>query len=136
MFKISRQLDFCYGHRLLGHQGKCRFLHGHNARVRVTLQAEKQNELGMVLDFGDIRATLEAWVDAELDHRTLLSRHDPLVPVLQAAGEPIVLFDENPTAENIARLIYQKACEFGLPVCEVRVWETPRCAASYGLAPK
>ncbi len=131
MFKISRQFDFSYGHRLLGHQGKCRFLHGHNARVRVTLQAETQNELGMVMDFGDIRATLEAWVDAELDHRTLLNRHDPLVAVLTEQGEPVVILDQNPTAENLARLIFEKAREFNLPVSEVRVWETARCAASY-----
>ena len=132
MYKISRQLDFCYAHRLLGHQGKCRFLHGHHGRARITISAEKLNEMGMVMDFGDIRGTLEAWIDAELDHRTILCREDPLAAVLRERGEPVVIFEENPTAENLARFIYEKGREMGLPVTEVRVWETPKCSAIYG----
>jgi 6-pyruvoyltetrahydropterin/6-carboxytetrahydropterin synthase len=61
----------------------------------------------------------------------LLRRDDPAVEPLQALGEPIVLLDVNPTAENIARLIFEQTLSEGLPVVEVRLWETPKCFASY-----
>ena len=131
MFKITRELDFCYGHRLLGHSGKCRFLHGHHGRVRITLASRTLNEMGMVMDFGEIRTSLEAWVDAELDHRMILCREDPLLEILRENGEPVVIFEENPTAENIAKHIFLKGRELGLPITEVRVWETPRSSAVY-----
>jgi 6-pyruvoyltetrahydropterin/6-carboxytetrahydropterin synthase len=51
--------------------------------------------------------------------------------LLKQLGEPIYLMDENPTAENIARLIYEVTAEKGFPVVEVRLWETPKCYASY-----
>ena len=57
MFRVSREIDFCYGHRLLDYQGKCRHLHGHNGRVLITLEADALDERGMVLDFGDIKGS-------------------------------------------------------------------------------
>ena len=53
MFRVTRQIDFCYGHRLLNYSGKCRFLHGHNGRAVITIEAEQLDERGMVLDFTD-----------------------------------------------------------------------------------
>ena len=128
-FVITRQMDFCYGHRLLNHPGKCRFLHGHNGHVEISIQAEELNPDGMVMDFGDVRASIEAWIERELDHHTLLSRKDPLTDLLIQAGQPIVVLDENPTAENIARLILEQGRSMGLNIRSVRVWETSRCAA-------
>ena len=46
-------------------------------------------------------------------------------------GEPIYLIDENPTAENIAKLIFDQTRRLGVPIVEVRLWETPRCFATY-----
>ena len=131
MFQVSREIDFCYGHRLLGYQGRCRHLHGHNARALITLQSSHLDERGMVLDFSEIRRTVSRWIDQHLDHRMLLHRDDPLAPLLQEAAEPLFLMSVNPTAENIARLIGQVAADYGLPVVEVRLWETPRCFATY-----
>ena len=51
--------------------------------------------------------------------------------MLQDLGEPLYLLDVNPTAENIARLIYEFTAEQGFPVTEVRLWETPNCFATY-----
>ena len=134
MFRVSRQIDFCYGHRLLGYQGKCEHLHGHNGRVLITLEAPELDRRGMVLDFSEIRRTVSRWIDEHLDHRMLLARDDPLVPLLQSAGEPMFLMDVNPTAENIARLVGQYASDQGFPVVEVRLWETPQCFATYSPA--
>ena len=61
----------------------------------------------------------------------ILNRTDPAVAVLQGMGEPMYLMDVNPTAENIARLIFDAAAERGLPVLDVCLWETPGCCARY-----
>jgi len=131
MFHVSREIDFCYGHRLLDYEGKCRHLHGHNGRVLVTFAADRLDPRGMVVDFGEIKRVLSHWIDDALDHRMILRRDDPAVPLLEQLGEPLVLMDANPTAENIARLIFDFAASRGFPVIEVRLWETPRCCAAY-----
>ena len=131
MFQVVREIDFCYGHRLLNYQGKCAHLHGHNGRVVISLEGGDLDECGMLVDFGDIKKTINVWIDENLDHQMILAKDDPAVPVLQELGEPMFLMDENPTAENIARLIYEESVKLGLPVTEVRLWETPRCHAVY-----
>jgi 6-pyruvoyltetrahydropterin/6-carboxytetrahydropterin synthase len=131
MFRASREMHFCYGHRLLNHPGKCRHLHGHNGKVIITFEVADLDDRGMVLDFGDIKSVVSRWIDEHLDHRMILNRDDPVVPVLRELGEPMYLLDENPTAENLARLICDFAAERGFPVLEVRLWETPGCFAAY-----
>jgi len=131
MFRVAREIDFCYGHRLLNYAGKCRHLHGHNGKVLVTIEASGLDERGMVLDFGEIKQALSRWIDENLDHRMILHRDDPAVPHLTQLGEPLYLMDANPTAENIARLIFEHAVRLGFPVVEVRLWETPNCVAIY-----
>ncbi len=131
MFQVTREIHFCYGHRLLHYEGKCRHLHGHNGKVEITLQTDDLNWQGMVLDFSEIKRSLAAWIDETLDHRMILHREDPAVPALLELGEPLFLVDFNPTAENLARLIYDRAKSQGLPVVSVRLWETPQCSAWY-----
>jgi 6-pyruvoyltetrahydropterin/6-carboxytetrahydropterin synthase len=131
MFRVTREIDFCYGHRLLNYAGKCRHLHGHNGRAVITLEAAGLDGRGMVLDFSEIKQVVSRWIDEQLDHRMILHRDDPVAPVLQRMGEPLYLMDTNPTAENLARLIFQYTAEQGFPVVEVALWETPRCIASY-----
>jgi 6-pyruvoyltetrahydropterin/6-carboxytetrahydropterin synthase len=131
MYLVSREIDFCYGHRLLQYDGKCKYLHGHNGRAIISLAAEQLDPLGMVIDFTDIKRVVSGWIDQNLDHRMILHREDPIVPVLQGLGEPLYLIDANPTAENIARLIYECAAEHGFPITEVKLWETPNCYATY-----
>ena len=93
--------------------------------------SEKLDPLGMVIDFTDIKRVVSGWIDQNLDHRMILHRKDPIVPVLQGLGEPLYLIDANPTAENIARLIYECAAGHGFPITEVKLWETPNCYATY-----
>jgi 6-pyruvoyltetrahydropterin/6-carboxytetrahydropterin synthase len=133
MYRVTRELEFCYGHRLLGHPGKCAHLHGHNARVVLTLAASDLDALGMVADFQSIRTRVGAWIDTTLDHRMILHREDPVLPVLRDLGEPVFVVDVNPTAENLARLVYEQAERAGLPIERVDLWETATCMASYGL---
>jgi len=131
MFRVSREIDFCYGHRLLNYDGKCKYLHGHNGRAIITIESASLDERGMVLDFSDIKKVVSTWIDEQLDHRMLLHKTDPVVPLLQKMGEPLFLMDENPTAENIARLIYDFTASRGFPIVECQLWETPRCFATY-----
>jgi 6-pyruvoyltetrahydropterin/6-carboxytetrahydropterin synthase len=61
----------------------------------------------------------------------ILHRDDPALPFLQQLGEPVHILDVNPTAENIARLIFDFAEKHGFPVVEVQLWETESCVAAY-----
>lgn len=131
MYRVSREIAFCYGHRLLNYEGKCQHLHGHNGRAIIVLEGGKLDDRGMLVDFVDIKRKVQQWIDENLDHNMLLRRDDPILPVLQAHGERVFVMDVNPTAENIARMIFDKAVEAGLPVFEVLVWETEKCHASY-----
>ncbi|MCI0681706.1 MAG: 6-carboxytetrahydropterin synthase [Gemmataceae bacterium] len=131
MYQVTKEIRFCYGHRLLNYDGKCRHLHGHNGRAVITLSADNLDQLGMVVDFSHIKKVVGGWIDAHLDHRMLLQRSDPAVPELLRQGEPLYLLDENPTAENIAKLIYDITAAQGFPVLEVRLWETDDSFAVY-----
>ena len=70
-------------------------------------------------------------VDETLDHKMLLHCDDPVIPELRRQGEPFVELDVNPTAENIARLIYDRTAAAGFPVVEVTLWETETSFATY-----
>src|SRR6188474_2308926 len=97
-FRVSREIDFCYGHRLLNYEGKCRHLHGHNGRAVIVLEAAQLDERGMLVDFGDIKREVQRWIDDNLDHTMLLCRDDPLLPVLVERAERVFVMDTNPTA--------------------------------------
>jgi 6-pyruvoyltetrahydropterin/6-carboxytetrahydropterin synthase len=131
MFRVTREIEFCYGHRLLNYQGKCRHLHGHNGRAVITLEGPELDRCGMLVDFGEIKSKVQKWIDDNLDHNMLLCREDPLLPVLEEQGERVYVMESNPTAENIARLIFERARETGLPVIEVVLWETEKCFSTY-----
>ncbi len=131
MFRVSREIHFCYGHRILNHGGKCRHLHGHNGKVVITFSSEQLNSLDMVVDFADIKDRVGTWIKENLDHCMLLSQDDPFVPILKEIGEPVFVLDSNPTAETIARVIFDVARSLGLPVTEVTLWETEECFATY-----
>ena len=131
MYSVTKCIDFCYGHRLLDYDGICKHPHGHNAVAEIEIRAEQLDGRNMVCDFSDIRRVVKGWIDREIDHRMLLRRDDPLVKALQDLGEPVFLLDSNPTAERIARLIYEYARGQGLAVVRVKVWETPTSFAEY-----
>jgi len=131
MFQVTKEIHFCYGHRLLDYDGKCRYFHGHNGKVEVQLSAAALDAKGMVRDFTEIKEILQSWIDMTLDHRMLLHKKDPLKDTLEKAGEPVYAMGANPTAENIAKLIYDTAQAKGLPVSSVTLWETPNSFATY-----
>src|SRR5207302_9270930 len=126
-------IDFCYGHRLLNYDGKCKYLHGHNGRAVISLEGETLDERGMLVDFTDIKRSLRGWINDALDHRMILHQADPLLPLLEQHNQPLFVIPHNPTAENIARLIFEYAQQQGFPVVEVILWETRNSHAAYRL---
>jgi 6-pyruvoyltetrahydropterin/6-carboxytetrahydropterin synthase len=134
MFRVTREIEFCYGHRLLNYEGKCRHLHGHNSRALVTLQGPELDPAGMLVDFAVMKQKVQRWIDENLDHNMLLCASDPLLEILRERGERVFVMEANPTAENIARMIYEKTREAGLPVVEVVLWETSNCSATFTAA--
>jgi 6-pyruvoyltetrahydropterin/6-carboxytetrahydropterin synthase len=131
MYKVTREIHFCYGHRLLNYQGSCRHLHGHNGRVEIELFSDSLDRLGMVRDFTEIKQIVAKWIDDTLDHTLILCKDDPMIPQLAALKERHFIIEGNPTAEAISRLIYDYAVSQHLPVSEVRLWETPTSYATY-----
>ena len=131
MYTVTKELYFCYGHRLMNHGGKCRHLHGHSVKASITIEAPTLNNDGMVCDFAEIRDAAETYINNELDHNLLLHKDDPLIPALEAGGERFRALTEHPTAEVLAKEIYEAVKKSNLSVREVTLWETASSYATY-----
>lgn len=131
MYTITKEVYFCYGHRLMNHPGKCRNLHGHSVKAAISITQETLNEQGMVCDFADIRECVEAYIDQHLDHNFLLHKDDPLIPALKANNERFWALDEHPTAEVISKMIFRHLHATGFKVSQVVLWETASAYACY-----
>lgn len=130
-YQVAKVISFCYGHRLLRYHGKCKYLHGHNGLAEIILRKSGLDVRGMVVDFTDVKNEIGAFINDKLDHKMLLHKKDPLVPLLKKSGEPFTLMDANPTAENIAKFIYEFAKSKKFPVVAVKLWETETSYAVY-----
>ncbi len=131
MYKVAKEIHFCYGHRLLDYNGKCAHPHGHNGKVVIELESKSLDKRGMVFDFGDVKDIVQKWVDQELDHKMILRKDDILVKFLKDLREPYFLMDENPTAENLAELVYRFAKSKNLPIKSITFCESPSSSATY-----
>jgi 6-pyruvoyltetrahydropterin/6-carboxytetrahydropterin synthase len=131
MYEVTKEIHFCYGHRLRDYPKKCKHLHGHNGSVEITLRSATLDHRGMVVDFDDIKNAVQTWIMEELDHKLLLRQDDPLIPALRDNNEVFYVMADNPTAENIAKLIFEHTKAQGFPVVLVRLWETPTSVAAY-----
>lgn len=137
MITATRFHDFCYGHRVHGHEGKCANLHGHGGRVHFTvapLDGATLDPLGRVIDFGVINTHLCQWVEQQWDHRFLLSDQDPLATHLKNLSG-VCLVDFNPTAENMAQYLLnvigpRVLALTSVRLIQVRLDETRKCSAT------
>ena len=111
--KISTDLKWEAAHRLVdGYPGNCAHNHGHSykATVFVELLGESLNEYGFVKDFADFKL-LKKWIDDNWDHATLVNARDKeLLEFLSKNKQRFYVFENNPTAENIALQLYLAAC--------------------------
>ena len=131
MFTVTKEIHFCYGHRLMHHAGKCRHLHGHSARVAITVAADALDQQGIVCDFSDINTAASELIDAQFDHNMLLHRDDPALLWLRESDERHLVLNEHPTAETLAKMIYQHMQSKGYNVVQVDLWETASAHACY-----
>lgn len=139
MITAERYHDISCGHRVVGHEGKCRFLHGHNYRIYFVVEAQQLDQVGRVLDFSVIKTQLCQWLEEHYDHKFLIWEQDELLPALQKISEEsLVVVPFNPTAENIAKHLVNvigpqqlKGTNTRLVSC--RVEETSKCAATFTL---
>jgi len=139
-YKVHRYHDISCGHRVHGHEGKCRNLHGHNYRIHFTCVAEDGalDGVGRVIDFSQVKAKLCMWVEEHWDHRFLIWEEDPMKSHLLELDPTVVVVPFNPTAENIAQYLVEvvgpaQLAGTGIKLSEVMVEETRKCFASYGV---
>jgi 6-pyruvoyltetrahydropterin/6-carboxytetrahydropterin synthase len=121
MHEVMIEMSFSSAHALRGYQGKCENTHGHNYRVEVYVRGRNLNNIGLLVDFKDLKAATRKVVDY-LDHKNI----NELPP-----------FDVeiNPSAEEMAafflREVGRRVNDDRAQVYKVRVWETDTCAATY-----
>lgn len=133
---VTRYHDICTGHRVLNHEGKCKYLHGHGYRIHFTCTADSLDQVGRIIDFGAIKQLLCGWLDRNWDHKTILFEDDPLLDAIPAEHVYVVAF--NPTAENMALFLLNKVgpvilTNTGVRLVKVRIDETPKCSAEVSL---
>jgi 6-pyruvoyltetrahydropterin/6-carboxytetrahydropterin synthase len=118
MFELCLKGEFASAHFLRGYQGKCRNMHGHTWKVEIFLRRDQLDDVGMARDFAILKKDFRALMES-LDHVCLNDlEHFKIV---------------NPTAENLAKHIYERFASFAAPmvVAKVTVWESDVAAASY-----
>ena len=100
----TRRIQFAAGHRVFGHEGKCRHLHGHNFVAFVTAAAEDLDAVGRVIDFGVLKERIGGWIEREWDHGFVVWQDDAEARRALALvdGQKTYLLPANPTAENLA----------------------------------
>ena len=133
MFQVWVEESFAAGHALRGYRGKCENVHGHNYKVRVTLEGEALNSIGLLCDFKELKDAIHTII-RKLDHQFL--------------NEVAPFTELNLSAENLARyfheevrhlLLQQTASTHGngnppsapCRVQQVTVWETDNTTATY-----
>jgi 6-pyruvoyltetrahydropterin/6-carboxytetrahydropterin synthase len=122
MFEVSVEQTFAAAHALRNYKGACENVHGHNFRVQVTIEGDRLDDTGLLVDFLDVKDLMHQ-VIARIDHQFL---------------NEVAPFDaKNPSAENIAEHFYLEMTSglSGNPVpvhiSQVKVWETEIQSATF-----
>lgn len=114
--RITKEFTFETGHALFGYDGKCRNVHGHSYHLSVTvigtpIGQEGHRKLGMVIDFGDLKAIVKEEIVDPFDHATVFNKNTPhvaLAATLEENGHKVILADYQPTSENMVIDFAQK----------------------------
>lgn len=148
MLEVTRRIQFCAGHRLMGHEGGCRHVHGHNYVAHITAQPLLEGSavstdpgsyldtVGRVVDFSVLKERVGGWIDSFWDHQFIANRKDAaLISMLDALHTPVYHFPGNPTAENMAAFLLNVVCPevlhgYGVRVVRVVLEETENCSAT------
>jgi 6-pyruvoyltetrahydropterin/6-carboxytetrahydropterin synthase len=142
---ITREHEICAGHRVYGHEGACRNIHGHNYRFELTIGSMNGlDKLGRVLDFGVVKDVLCNWLEKNWDHKMLLWKEDHLYTAMRIAAPMAFCHDSsaviglpcNPTVENLAQYFVEDVApgllaHLDCNLVQVKLWETSKCSATY-----
>ncbi len=111
MYKIQKEFDFAYSHRVHNQELRpelaldcnlgCTAQHGHNGKISVSLEAEELDHKGMVLDFKEL-GFFRKFVDDNLDHRCILDISDPSIPTFYPLLKDLELGD-NETLDQLLK---------------------------------
>jgi 6-pyruvoyltetrahydropterin/6-carboxytetrahydropterin synthase len=136
----TRRLTFEAGHRIVGHEGKCRHVHGHSYKVFISAHSEVLDSLGRVIDFSVLKHKVGNWIEQNLDHGMIIFSEDGDMIKLMAAlpEQKFFLLPYNTTAENIAKYILEDICpsllkDSGVTITKIVVQETENCIAEISL---
>lgn len=140
MIVCTRRIQFCAGHRVCGHEGKCRHLHGHNYVVWFTAEAQELDKLGRVIDFAVLKQRLGQWIETNWDHGFIVWEKDEEAKAALGVMPEQRQFElpTNPTAENMAQylllIVGPDMLEgTGVRLVKVVVEETENCSAEVTL---
>jgi len=140
----TRRLQFCAGHRVHKHEGKCRALHGHNYVGYFTAQAKSVGQmegkhldiLGRVIDFGVLKERIGGYIDEFIDHGFIVWIEDQeVIEALKLVlNQKVYMISENPTAENIAKHLLDDICpkifeDSPIEIIGIVLEETENCFA-------
>ena len=135
MLSCTRRIEFDAAHRILNHESKCKMLHGHRYSLELTFSSKELDKLGRVIDFGNVRDIIGKWIDDNLDHNTILSQNDKELGDLieSKTGQKIYYLKENPTAENIAKHLFEDIVpelfkDYDTNLVKIKLYETPNCS--------
>lgn len=136
MITITRYHDISSGHRVVGHEGACARLHGHNYRIHFVCAANDLDDVGRVIDFSEVKKRLCMWLENNWDHRFLLWEEDPWCEALSRIDNTVVWVPFNPTAENLAHYLVtvvgpRELKGTGVVLVDCMVEETRKCSATY-----
>jgi 6-pyruvoyltetrahydropterin/6-carboxytetrahydropterin synthase len=150
MLTAERYHDISMGHRVVGHENKCRHLHGHNYRVTFTVSmygSDETDNIGRVMDFSVIKEKLCMWLEDNWDHKFLMWENDPIFIYFGSLYVPndddlsildgsMVSVPFNPTAENMAKYLVdviapKQLMGTGVQLIACKVEETRKCSATY-----
>lgn len=144
MITCTRRIQFCAGHRVHKHEGKCAHMHGHNYIALFTAQAAELDPVGRVIDFSALKNLIGGWIDKHWDHGFIYYDQDEdmreifeTMNMVMAEQKSYAL-PTNPTAENMADFLLREVCPAllagtGVSVTEVTLWETENCYATVKL---
>jgi 6-pyruvoyltetrahydropterin/6-carboxytetrahydropterin synthase len=139
MITCTRKIEFDAAHRIMEHESKCKMLHGHRYALEATFIARELDNLGRIIDFGEIKTLLGSWIDNNLDHNTILSIQDKNLgdKISATTGQAIYYIGPNPTAENIAKHILEEICpkifaSHNVKCVAIKLYETPNCFVEVG----
>lgn len=141
MIRCSRRIQFCAGHRVLGHESKCSNIHGHNYVLIADAVSDDLDSIGRVIDFSVLKEKIGGWIDEHWDHKFIVNEEDLsayyAVSIIKGSSKPWIA-PFNPTAEEMARYLLHVVCPdvlkgTGIKVNRVTLWETENCSAEVTL---